>query len=1071
MQTKLCLWEFISLISKKCGYLLVIAVLAGNAQWISADNSGSITAVQQQITVTGIVLDEFGEPLPGVAVTLKGSPGVGIATNSEGRFSLNIPDENSVLVFTFIGFTTQEVTVGRQRELTVKLLEDVLQMDEVVVTGYSSQRKATLTGSISSVNNKELTITKNENVVNMLSGKMPGLRISQKSAQPGQYNTVIDVRGYGEPLFVIDGIPRDKDYFARMDAEEIETISILKDASAAVYGMRAANGVMLITTKSGTAQQGKMDISYSMDYSIQQMIYVPEGITPYDWMTLRNEQQWQDFGQNYLNRRDPRHGSEEMNAWAGRTGTDWMGATFRKNTPQQKHNLSIDGGTETLRYFVSLGYARQDGSYASGSLWEDRWNLRSTVDAKITKRLSARVQLGAIINNNHEPSTGIWTVYKNAWLQRTDAPIYANNNPQFPNGDDVYISDQNNSVIVTDANYVGNRKQIQRRLNGSLMLMYDIPGVKGLQATAMYDYGMRINDNTEYTKSFYLYKYNETSSEYEPILRNSPAGISRQAWFNNDTDLQIGLSYINKFGEHSVNARVVFEELYQDWDNFRAYRELLVNSQYLFAGEDKNQSATGGTPGDRLNQALIGQFNYDYAQKYLVDFRFRYDGSSRWPANKRWGFFPSISLGWRLSEENFIKDNVDFISNLKLRGSYGEMGDDSAGSNYPPIFVGYNLDANNRGWYFDDVLAGGVSPTSIPNPNLTWYKVTMKNIALEFDIYRSLLSGTFELFQRDRSGLLATSSAVIPGTVGANLPQENLNADRNFGWEIELAHRNRINDISYFISGQLSATRGKRTKWLEEPANHSRDHWRNRTEGRYTQIWWDSREQLGMFDNINDIRNFTNYPMGQGALPGDWYALDWNGDGIINGDDDHPVATQGLPFFNFGLSMGGSYKNFDLSLNFQGAYGIYLSLSEVFTEALPFGGRNTLSWFMDRWRPENPDADYFAADTKWISGWYPVTGHDGRRAGTNNKMNASYARLKTIELGYTLPRALMSKIGVKGLRIFFSGYNLLTISTLKDLDPERPGSTRGVGASDNDYVDMYAYPNNRTFTFGASLKF
>ena len=449
----------------------------------------------------------------------------------------------------------------------------------------------------------------------------------------------------------------------------------------------------------------------------------------------------------------------------------------------------------------------------------------------------------------------------------------------------------------------------------------------------------------------------------------------------------------------------------------------------------------------------------------MIDFKFRYDGSSRFPEGSRMGFFPAISAGWRLSEESFMKDNFSFLTNLKLRGSYGEMGDDSSAGNYPPS-TGYNLDGNELGWFFDGTLNGGVSASSIPNLDLTWYKIKSYNLAMDFGFFKNKLSGTFDVYRRDRSGLLATSSAVIPGTVGANLPQENLNSDRNFGYEISLDYRNRIGDVSYYVGGQLSATKHERTEWLETPAGNSYDKWRNRSSGRYSNIWW-GQESGGMFTSMEDIRTFER-PMGQGSLPGDWWIEDWNEDGVINGGDDHPIASYGLPVFNYGISLGASWKGLDLSLEFQGAHGVYVQYAEVLTEALPFGGQNTLTWFMDRWRPVDPDADYFSSSTEWIPGYYPVTGHDGRRTGTNSVQNASYIRLKTAELGYTLPPKLVSRVGMKNLRVYVSGYNLLTFTGLENVDPERPGAS---GGASTNAIDIYNYPVNRTFTIGASVKF
>jgi len=477
----------------------------------------------------------------------------------------------------------------------------------------------------------------------------------------------------------------------------------------------------------------------------------------------------------------------------------------------------------------------------------------------------------------------------------------------------------------------------------------------------------------------------------------------------------------------------------------------------------------GQTPWDRATKSLIGSVSYDYDRKYLLDFKFRRDGSSRFPGSGRFGFFPAVSAGWRLSQEGFFKNHFNFLSDLKLRASYGEMGDDGTAGNYPPG-PGYTLDPNNVGWFFGNppVLVGGVTTNALPNPNLTWLRIKSYNLGLDFGLLNNKITGTVEVYRRDRAGLLASRLDAVPGTVGANLPQENLNNDRNFGYELSMAYKNRSRGLSYYISGQISATKFMRTNWLEAPANNSYDKWRNRTANRYQNIWW-GNESAGMFNSIQDVRTFTGIPVGQGTLPGDWYLQDWNGDGVVDGNDDHPIATTGLPIFNYGISLGASWKNFDVAVDLQGAQGVYVQYSEVLVQALPFGGQNTLSWFMDRWHPQDPNADYFNPGTKWVAGYYPVTGHDGRRTGSNGIMNASYVRLKTAELGYTLNPKVLSRAGLKDLRLFVSGYNLLTFTPLRNVDPERPGINNG-GASTSS-IDFYNDPITRTYTVGLRLKF
>ncbi|MDR2120675.1 MAG: TonB-dependent receptor [Tannerella sp.] len=1039
-------------------------ILVALSTWLAC-LAFTLPGYAQTKTVAGVVTDEHDEPVIGAAILVVGTSR-GTVTDVDGRFSFDVP-ANAVLQISYMGYVTQRIRVGTSSVLNIKLEVDETNLDEVVVIGYGTQRKATLTGAISAVKNEEIIATKNESVVNMLTGKLPGVRIAQKSSQPGDYDTHIDIRGMGTPLFVVDGIPRDKDYFFRMDPEEIESISVLKDGSAAIYGLRAANGVMLITTKSGTAQDGKVDITYTGNQTFQQFLYVPEGVSATEYMTLRNEQNWQDFGGNYLIRRNPVYPQDQFDPYLSgeKQSYNWMDAVFKKTTPQQQHNLSVNGGSEKLRYFFNLGYGKQEGSYRSGDLYADRWNIRTNVDAQITSRLKARVSLGAILTSTHKPNGTGWTTYKSAWLLRPDASIYANDNPLYLNGNQNVLYDGHNMVAETDADYVGYELNKQRRLNGTMVLTYDIPGVKGLSAKASYDYTLSMPDNTNYRSTYKLYVYNPGTDTYAASEKNTPASVSRSVNFNYNTNLQAGLNYSNTFDRHSVNGLLLFEETYATWESFNASRELMINSEYLFAGEDKNQKGTGGEIADILSQSLVGRVGYDFGGKYMADFQFRYDGSSKFPEGSRWGFFPSVSAGWRISEEAFVKDKFDWLNNLKLRASYGEMGDDGSARNYPSTYVGFGL-SNNVGWYFDNTLNGGVNPPGIPNPKLTWYAIKMYNAGVDFQLWKGLLGGALEIYRRDRSGLLATSSAVIPGTVGASLPQENLNSDRSFGWEISLEHRNKIGDFNYFINPQVSATKQMRTYWLETPAGNSYDYWRNRTSGRYDNIWW-GNESGGMFTSYDEIRNFY-LPQGQGAVPGDWWNMDWNEDGVVNGNDDHPIASRGLPVFNYGISTGGSWRNFDLTMNFQGAYGVYVQYAEVLTEALAFGGQNTLTWFMDRWRPEDPNADYFNPNTKWIEGYYPVTGHDGRRTGTNSVQDASYMRLKTLELGYSLPKKLVAKAGIKNLRIYLSGYNLLTFTGLHDVDPERPGSA---GGASTDYIQFYNYPINRTYTVGASIKF
>ena len=1058
-----------ALIKKTKKFVIVlVCLLLGAAQW----------SIAQNIQVKGTVTDGTGEPVIGARVIQKGTT-TGMTTNPDGSFSLSVPGNATLEVYS-LGYIRQDVSVNNRTTINVILKEDVQVLDEVVVTGYGTQKKATLSGSIATVSSKELTVTKNENIVNMLSGKVPGLRITQRSAQPGAYNTVVDVRGFGEPLFVVDGVARDKGYFSRMDPEEIESISLLKDASAAIYGIRAASGVMLITTRRGVAQGGKIDINYTGNFSLQQMIFIPDGLNPIERATLRNEQAWRDFNNNFFVRQPAFYNDDRMEEWRTIKTYDWNKELFREFTPQVQHNVNLNGGTETLRYFFSLGYIKQDGAYASGSLWSEKYNVRSNVDAKITNRLSLNISLGAAIDKVHEPNATLWDNYKAAFLTLPSVPVYANDNPEYLNGFNPENNEFTNLKGKMDEKYVGYNERNRRNLNGSARLTYEVPGVKGLSAYAFMDYSFSVPDETSYKKVYNTWKYIPETDTYEVgRVENGDddklSTISRNSSFSYGTTQQLGLSYNARFGDHSVDATGVYEQTYSAGDGgLNAARQLLYESPYLSMGESATQRGGGGTPSDRAQRAYVGKINYDYLGKYIVSLIGRYEANSRWPKDSRWALFPAVTAGWMISEESFIKDNIDFLSKLKLRASYGIMGDEGGASNYPDIFTGLEF-GGNFGWiYSADGATKGTQATNIPNPNKTWVKAISKNVGLDIGFLRGKITAEIDVFQRDREGLLANNiGIVVPGTVGASLPQTNINEDRRFGWELVLAYRDRINDFNYFFSSQISFTRRQWLYRMEDPATHSFDHWRNRYSGRYhnDDFWW-SNESKGMFKSIAEIRSFSAYPVGQATLPGDWYSVDWNNDGIVDGSDSHPMATKGLPYFNYGIMLGGDFKGFDFQANFAGSYKVYKDLSEVFVEALPFGGnQNGLNWFMDRWHPVNPTDDYWHPDTQWISGYYPLTGGSGRRDDSNGIMNSSYLRMKTIELGYTLPKTLLAKAGIKNIRVFLNGYNLLTFSPLKSVDPERPSVTSGAGGSGGGADGMYVYPNDKTYTIGASFKF
>lgn len=1029
-----------------------------------------IASYAQPRQINGVVVDTDGQPMAGASVMIKGTA-TGVVTDIDGKFTINVKPEDK-LVVSFIGYSEETVSASSDN-LNVVLTNDANFLEETVVVGYGVQKKATLTGAVSAVTNAEMTVTKNENVVNMLSGKIAGVRITQNSSQPGEFDNRIDIRGMGTPLIVVDGIPRDQAYFSRMDANEIESVSVLKDASAAIYGVRAANGVILVSTKHGSSnQEGKFDIDLSANVGIQSFLYIPETASAANHMLLMNEKQFNGFDGNYPIRTTPRYQYSQILDYSSNAlkSTNWTDEIFNKYAPQQQYNLSINGSSKKIDYFFNLGYMNQQGSYKSGSLNYDRWNFRSNVDARITDRLRTSLQISGYMDTKNQPWTDIWTVYKKAWTYRPTSQAWLDAEHTLP-AYDTEMLESDNPVATTDSRFTGFRQEKRYNINASLAVIYDIPHVEGLNVKAMYSYDFSTTDNSEYKRAYNLFSRNADGS-LESYKRNDPGNVRRSTDPSHGTVFQASVNYNHKFAAtHNVSAMVMYESTYNKWDNFFASRVMMLDSQYLFAGEEENQVGSMGGIGDMSRRAVIAHVNYDYKGKYIIDVAGRADASSKFPAAKRWGFFPSVSAGWRMSEEPFIKNNAPWITNLKLRASWGMMGDDGSAGTYPSTFVGYELQKDRYGWFYDSALTTGVSATAIPNYNLTWYTATTYNVGVDWSFWGQKFTGTIEVFNRVRDGLLATSSVVLPGTVGASMPQENKESDQTFGYEIQLGHRNRVGEVNYWVSGQVSATKNRWVYHLDSQAGNSMENWRRGNVSKRNKDIWFAIEEGGRFDSYSQIQTHpttgTNY--GQGTLPGDYWYVDWNDDGVVDGNDSHPVATYNLPVFNYGITAGLEWKGIDFQMNWQGAAGIYNQYSEVFTEVGPFNGGAALDIYQDRWHTVNPADDPWNPSTKWVEGLYPATGHSFNEGSTGIR-NTSYIRLKTLELGYTLPSRITLKAHIKSLRVYFSGYNLLTFSPLKNIDPERPGTNGGVNTG-SDSILFYNYPVNRTFNFGVNIKF
>ena len=1038
---------------KKYKYLLILFFLF------------PLSLLAQQTTISGKVVDfTDGSTLPGVSVRIKGTT-TGTVTDNSGKFQLSVTGTDAILQISFIGYVSQEIKAADLKNGTIALKTSNKGLDEVVVVGYGVQKRATVTGSVSTLQSKEIITTKNESVINMLTGKIPGLRVVQNTAEPGGYDNKLDIRGFkAAPLVVIDGVPGGS--FDRLDPNEIENISILKDASASIYGVRAAGGVILITTKKGD-RNGKFDINYSVNQGYQQYLGMPEGVSAVDYLLLTNEKTKRDFANNFIANTTPAYSYADIKPWLDGTNksADWIGAAFKKSAPQIQHNLNVTGGSEKINYFFNLSYMKQDGIYKSNSLDYDRYNFRSNVTVNITKDLTAQILTSGMTDEKNQPYQDLWTIFKYTWNQIPANQIYANNNPLYPN----VMPDNANPVVITDADKVGSKTFKNNNFNGQLSLQYNIPGIKGLSAKAMYNYAYGVSDNNEQKKMYSLYAYKADDETYIPSLIQNPGSIRRSYYTNKSELTQLSLNYANTFfKDHHVGATLVYEQSHATTDNFYAQRNVELPIDYIFGGLTTDQEGYMDVNGlsEIATKSIVGRVNYDYKGKYLAEFLFRRDGSNKYmPGPDQWGFFPGASIGWRLTEEPFIRNLISnrILTDLKLRASYGETGDEQgrafnyiSGFNYP-----------TPGYIFGSGYVNGTTVRN-GNPGLSWATTYTKDIGMDFSLFGGKLDGSFDVFRKDRKGLAAQDGATVPGTVGAALPDKNLEGDRTEGLDFAITNRGRIGELGYSIGVNLGTTRTMWRNKIETRAGNEYDQWKNGQTNRYQNIWWGT-QYSGQFTTYNQIYNYGVNTGGgnNNVVPGDYYYQDWNNDGVIDSKDNHPIATSDIPLVNFGLNLGVNYKGFDLNMLLQGAAGVYVQYSEQYASPLMYG-RSALTRFLDSWHTVNPSDNVFDPNTQWVPGFYPAMGSPDAQ-GTKAIQNGSYVRIKSLELGYTIPVLALKKIGIKKLRVYVNSYNLATFTGLKNYDPEHPGEKPGAGF--DQALGGYKYPMDRTFNLGANISF
>ncbi len=1023
-----------------------------------------VNGQEQQLTVSGIVTDETG-PLPGVNIVIKGTTR-GTTTDAQGNYRLQIPDKNTVLQFTFIGYQTTEIKVGDKTVIDVKMKPEVQSLDEIVVTGYGTNKRKNLTSAVSQIDDKAIKTTQATSIAQKLSGKVAGLNIRQMTGEPGKYDNVINIRGFGQPIFVIDGIIRNNaSEFQRLSAEDIESISVLKDASAAIYGINSSNGVVIVTTKKG--EKGKVKFSLSGVGAFSSPTGVPKMANAIQYLEMRNDA-------NMLAGLGAFISPEEMEKWKegipGYESTDWNDASFKNHAFRQEYNLSASGGTDKVTYHINVGFVDDGSILKSNDLSYNRYNFRSNLTAKLTDNITTHVLLSGFSDKKESPFAdggSFFSIWRGSVSSLPIHSVYANNNEKYYNR--VTDGQSINPVALQSKDLTGYMKIENQVIQTSLDLVYDAPFLKGLQFKVLGSYDQTHIENKNLRKDFQLYDYDIENDKYLPTKYNLPPNISTSWGFALQYLFQGHVRYKKTFaGKHNLGAFFVYE--------VRGVKNtyVAINKDYDFYTSDQVDYArqqgqtTGGNKSEERYISYISRINYDYRGKYLIEFTSRYDGSYRYAPEQRWGFFPIISGGWRISEEPFIKDNLGWLSNLKLRASWGISGED-AGAPFQYI-PGFTFGGNSGWWEFvDGTETIGVNPPGLVNENLTWMESKTTDIGFDVGLFRNKLSFVADAYRRDRTGLLGTRLVTLPNTFGGVMPQENLNSDRVEGLEFSAVYNNFAGQFHYSISGNVNFFRSMNMRIEEAEFQSSWDKYKRGQSNRTQGVVW-MYQSAGQFQSYDDV---LNSPVQDGTLgnskeiPGNFKFNDVNGDGVVDGNDMQPLTWDETPRTFYGLTIACDWKGFDLNLLFQGAARFSARYTHAYTTMF-WNESNLPAYFYDRWHKEDP----YDMNSEWIPGKWPASQRQpdvGPLFYANSdvwRKDATYLRLKNIELGYTLSDKIISKAGIERVRVFVSASNLFTWTDpfLKPFDPESNTKPIGLGTG-------WTYPIMKAFNFGLNINF
>ncbi|TDQ77932.1 SusC/RagA family TonB-linked outer membrane protein [Sphingobacterium yanglingense] len=988
--------------------------------------------LDQEKIAFGTITDKDGKALAGVSIRQKNSKN-STQSNSDGQFSLVVDDESAIIQFTFVGFLPEEV--GYQKaSMNIVLVEDLAQLEEVMVVGYGTQKKATLTGSVSQISGTDLKKSVAPNLSNSLVGRLPGVIANNRSGEPGNDYSEIFIRGKGSlgnnsPLYVIDGVAN-RGGIERLNPSDIESVTVLKDASAAIYGAQAANGVILITTKRGGSS--KPVITYEGNYGLSEHTRTPNLMDGYQFMVYDDEinahfgrtQKYKDIKNGYLD------GTIDPLLYAD---TDWMKSIFRRS-PQTQHSLSLRGGDEKVKYYLSGGLLYQEPGFRNTNLNFKTAQFRANIDAKINNNLSVLAEVANRQENRHNSNYTMGTFFWEAFH------AYPFLHDYYPNGLPGPGISWGNNLVILAGGKTGYQKIKDNFLNTKVGFDLKAPWiVDGLFFSGYAAFDTQARNEKKLNDMWDAYRYNPSTKEYDNIRETTGEANINLSQRNDDiqtSTYHFKLGYEKEIGNHHINAFVAYEQSKTEGDWFSAYRrDFLSNAvAYMFAGSD-NQKNNDGKATISARQNYFGRFGYGYKEKYLVDFTLRRDGSQNFVRDARWGWFPGVSAAWRISQEEFFKNSVPVINEFKVKASWGKLGNDRVD---PFQYVStFNL---NEGALFgiDPKREKGFTVGRLANPNITWEKVDTKNIGFESVLLNHSLSFDFQYFYSMRTDILTQKQASVPRYTGLTLPDQNIGEISNRGIESSLLYRGKSSSFNYFVGGNFTFVRNK-IHFFDEAENTP--EWQRRT-GHSIDSWLVYKAD-GIYQNQAEIDagpHFLN------TSPGDIRYVDIDGSGSITSNDMIRIHSSPIPEIIYGINMGGTWKNVELNVLWQGQGRAQQMIR-------PGSYNRHTTYFDNRWisAEETPDAKYpraFDRDDTFNS-----------QNSTFWLKDASFIRLKNVELAYNFSPQFLERLKMQNFRIFLSGFNLFSIDHIKIQDPE--GTSAG---------GMY-YPQQRIYSAGINVSF